>query len=77
MSAPDPESPPAKVRGFFRGLGEVAEFLRESAMAVFEVVTGKWPQPFGSGPRKPKLEPKPPNEGMGPIQKIAPFPTDD
>jgi hypothetical protein len=79
MSAPDPEapaapeSPPAKVRGFFRGLGEVAEFLRESLVAVFEVLTGKWPQPFGSTPRKPK----PPNQGMSPIKKIAPYPTDD
>jgi hypothetical protein len=73
MSLPDPETPPIKVRGFFRGVGELAEFLREAAVAVFEVAIGKWPQPFGSGGRKPKA----PNQGMGPIERISPFPTDD
>jgi hypothetical protein len=73
MSPPETETPPAKVRGFLRGLGEVAEFLRESAIAVFEVALGRWPKPYGGSPRKPKA----PNKGMGPIEKIAPFPTDD
>lgn len=73
MSPPEPQTPPAKVRGVLRGLGEVAEFLRESAVAVFELVIGRWPQPFGSGPRKPKA----PNEGKGPLEKIAPYPLDD
>jgi hypothetical protein len=61
------------MRGFFRGLGEVAEFLREGALAVLEVALGRWPRPFGAPPRKPKA----PNQGMGPLKKIAPFPTDD
>jgi hypothetical protein len=73
MSPPETRSPPTKVRGFLHGVGEVAEFLRESAVAVFEVVLGKWPQPYGQGVRKPKA----PNKGRGPIAKIAPFPTDD
>jgi hypothetical protein len=73
MSPSDPTPPPAKVRRFFRGLGEVAEFLREGALAVFEVALGKWPQPVGTRPGKPKA----PDQGMGPLEKIAPFPTDD
>lgn len=73
MSATDPKTAPAKIRGFFRGLREVAEFLKESVIAVTEVVIGRWPQPFGA----PRRKPKPPNQGMGPIEKVAPFPTED
>jgi hypothetical protein len=73
MSPPEPQSPPTKVRGFLHGLGEVAEFLREAAVAVFEVAIGKWPQPFGARERKPKA----PDQGMSPIQKISSFPADD
>ena len=47
MSHRDSETPPSKVVGFFRGLGELTEFLRESALAVLEVAVGRWPQPYG------------------------------
>ena len=73
MSHRNSETPPSKVPGFFRGLGEIAEFLRESALAVLEVAIGRWPQPFG----EPRPKPKAPDQGVGPIKKIAPFPTED
>jgi hypothetical protein len=73
MPKPQTETGPAKVPGFFRGLCEVAEFLRESTVAVLEVVTGKWPKPEGPVSREPRA----PNQGMSPIKKIAPFPSDD
>ena len=47
MSHRDSETPPSKVLGFFRGLGELTEFLKESGLAVLEVAVGRWPQPFG------------------------------
>ncbi len=31
---------------FFCGLGELAEFLKESALAVLEVAFGRWPKPY-------------------------------
>lgn len=68
------QSPPRRpIRNFFRGVGEIAEFTRESALALFEVAIGRWPQPFGARPRPPKA----PNQGKGPLEKIAPFPVDD
>jgi hypothetical protein len=51
MSHRDSETPPSKVLGFFRGVGEITEFLRESALAVLEVAIGRWPQPFADRPR--------------------------
>ena len=50
MSHRDSETPPSKGLGFFRGLGELTEFLKESALAVLEVASGRWPQPFGDRP---------------------------
>lgn len=46
MSHRDSETPPSKVLGFFRGIGELTEFLRESGLAVLEVAVGRWPEPF-------------------------------
>jgi hypothetical protein len=51
MSRRDSATPPSKVLGFFRGLGELTEFFRESALAVLEVAIGRWPLPFGDRPR--------------------------
>ncbi len=51
MSHRASEKPRSKVRGFFRGLGELTEFLRESALAVLEVAVGRWPEPFAERPR--------------------------
>ena len=73
MSQPTPNPPASPLRGFLQGVGNIAEFARESAVALIEVAIGRWPQPFGEGRRRPKA----PNEGLGPIEKIAPFPTDD
>lgn len=73
MSPRDRDVFPSKIRGFLRGLGELAEFLRESGLAVVEVAISRWPQPFGAMRRKRKAS------GKGPrlIEKIAPFPTED
>ena len=73
MPPTDPTPPTAKVRGFFRGLGEVGEFLREGAVAVIEVAIGRSPQPFAERRKKPKA----PDEGAGLLKKIAPYPTED
>ena len=56
MSHRDSETPPSKVVGFFRGLGELTEFLRESALAVLELAVGRWPQPFGDRARAKREE---------------------
>ena len=56
MSHPDSKTPPSKVLGFFRGLGELTEFLRESALAVLEVAVGRWPQPYGDRARAKRDE---------------------
>lgn len=56
MSQRDSETPPSKVLGFFRGLGEITEFLRESALAVLEVAVGRWPQPSGDRARAKREE---------------------
>jgi hypothetical protein len=73
MSPPDPNTtPPKGLRAVFRGLGEVAAFLGEGALAVFEVVTGRWPTAYNLRRRAAK----PPKEG-GLIKKIAPYPTED
>jgi hypothetical protein len=50
MSHRDSETPPSKVLDFFRGLGELTEFLKESGLAVLEVAVGRWPQPVGDRP---------------------------
>ena len=42
-----PETPRSHGLSFFRGLGELAEFLKESALAVLEVAIGRWPKPYG------------------------------
>jgi len=73
MSQPTPKPPASPLRGFWMGLGNIAEFVRESAVALIEVALGRWPQPFGERRRRPKA----PDKGLGPIEKIAPFPTDD
>jgi hypothetical protein len=73
MSQLHPERPRTPLGEFFRGAGEVAAFIGEGALAVFELCIGKWPQPAGGRRRKPK----PPTEGMGPVEKISPFPTQD
>jgi hypothetical protein len=73
MSQPSPRPRPHPIRNVLRGLGNIIEFLRESALAVVELVIGRWPQPFGELRKKPT----PPNQGLGPIEKIAPFPTED
>ena len=72
MSPVDDDKPVTKVRGFFHGIGEVGAFIGECAVAVFELCVGKWPQPAGA-----RRKPKPPNEGMSPVEKIAPYPADD
>jgi hypothetical protein len=56
MSQRDSETPPSKVLGFFRGLGELTEFLKESALAVLEVAVGRWPQPYGDRARAKRDE---------------------
>ena len=62
-----------QLRGVWRGLGELAEFLRESARAMIDVAIGRWPQPFGEMRRK--------RTAMSPVQdlikKITPYPVDD
>lgn len=73
MQPTDPTPPTAKVHGFFRGLGEVGEFLKESVLAVIEVALGRWPRPVGEPRRKPRA----PDEGPSLIKKIAPYPTED
>jgi len=72
MPQPPRVQRPHPVRNFFQGLGNVAEFLRESALALIEVAVGRWPKPFSE-----RRRPKAPDQGLGPIEKIAPFPTDD
>jgi hypothetical protein len=47
MSRRNPATPPSKVLGFFRGLGELTAFSREGALAVLEVAIGRWPLPVG------------------------------
>ncbi|HEY2358714.1 MAG TPA: hypothetical protein VGH86_14775 [Phenylobacterium sp.] len=74
MSPANAKRPASKLRNFFRGLGEVGAFVGDCALAVFEVCVGRWPQAVGER-RRPKA--KPPNEGMGPIEKVLPFPTED
>lgn len=73
MSPPDTQLTPTKTRGLLRGLGEVAEFLREVTVAAYEVLTGKWPKPFGISSRQLKT----PSDGIGPVERITPFPIDD
>ena len=73
MSQTTPRPPSHPIRNFFRGVGNITEFLRESALALIEVVIGRWPQPFGARRRPPKA----PDEGLGPVEKVAPFPIDD
>jgi hypothetical protein len=73
MSQPSPRRPAHPIRNFFRGLGEITEFLRESALALIEVAIGRWPKPFG----EPRRRPRAPDQGLGPIGKSAPFPVDD
>jgi hypothetical protein len=73
MSRTPPHQPRRPIRGFLRGLGNVADFLKESALAMFELASGRWPQPA----REPRRDAKAPNEGMGPIEKILPFPSDE
>ena len=51
MSHGHPETPQPVGLGFFRGLGELAEFVKESAFAVLEVAFGRWPQPYGDRSR--------------------------
>ena len=70
MSAPEPLSPLARIRGFFHGLAEVAEFLRESTVAILEVALGNWPRPYG--PDTPKLEA--PNYRAHPIERTGHIP---
>lgn len=75
MSHWNSETPPSKVLGFFRGLGELAEFAKESGLAVLELAFGRWPQPFGErtkirddeaivAPARPSL---PPQDDDGPV----------
>jgi hypothetical protein len=73
MTEPSPRQPSHPIRAFFSGLRNVAEFVGEAVLAVIRVVTGRWPQTTVEARRRPK----PPNQGLGPIEKIAPFPTDD
>lgn len=73
MSPAKAKGPSTKVRSFIRGVGEVGAFVRECAVAVFEICLGRWPQPVGARRRKPE----PPDEGLGPIEKVAPFPSQD
>jgi hypothetical protein len=69
MSQPAPHP----IRNFFTGLRNIADFVGESALALIKVAMGRWPRPFGEAGRKPNA----PNQGLGPIEKIAPFPVDD
>ncbi len=73
MSPPKTQHTPTKVRGLLRGLGEVAEFLREVTVAGCEVLIGKWPRPLGQRSRQLKT----PSQEIGPVEQIAPFPIDD
>lgn len=73
MSQPSPRESTHPIRAFFRGLGNIGEFLRESALALMEVAIGRWPQPFGELRPRPKAQ----DRGLGPIDKIAPFPVDE
>lgn len=73
MFPPKGAAPITRIRVFFRGLGEVGAFVWECTVAVFEICIGRWPQPEGARRRRPKA----PNEGMGPVEKIAPFPTQE
>ena len=51
MSQRNSGPPPSRIRGFFRGLGELAQFLKASALAVLEVAFGRWPRAFGARSR--------------------------
>jgi hypothetical protein len=73
MPPPEPRTFSAKVRDILRGLGELGEVLKEGTVALIEVAIGRWPKPFAA----PSEEPKAPNEGMGPIKKLAAFPAED
>lgn len=54
------------IRGFWRGLGEVAMFFGEGVLAVLEFLTGRPPRPPRPRGRKPH-----------PVEKTAPFPIND
>ena len=73
MNPRNPQTPPPTRPGFFRGLGEFAEFVRESAFALIEVAVGRWPQPFGEMRRTPRAA----GQDKGLIKQIAPYPTED
>lgn len=73
MSDLPSHQPTHPIRDFFQGLGNVAEFLKESTLALIELATGRWPQPFGARRRRPEA----PTQGMGPIDRISPFPVDE
>jgi hypothetical protein len=68
-------SQPARhpIRNFFTGLRNIADFVGESVLALIKVATGRWPRAFGEVRRKPSA----PDQGRGPIERIAPFPVDD
>lgn len=67
------EPAPRPIRNVFAGLRNIADFVGESALALIRVATGRWPRP----PREARRKPGAPNQGVGPIDRIAPFPVDD
>lgn len=73
MSRSSPSQPSHPVRSFIRGVGNIGEFVREAAVALVEVAIGRGAKPFGTQRRAPKA----PHDGLGPIEKIVPFPIDD
>ena len=73
MTEPSPRQPSHPIRAFFSGLRNVAGFVGEAVLAVIKVAAGRWPQTTMEARRRSKA----PNRGLGPIEKIAPFPTDD
>lgn len=56
MSHGHPETQRSHGFGFFRGLGELAAFLKESAFAVLEVAFGRWPKAYGDRSRTDRDE---------------------
>ena len=73
MSQPEETPQTGKVRAWFHGLGEVLAFFWTGARAVGSLMLGRWPT--AESRRRPPA--KPPNEGKGLIERIAPFPADD
>lgn len=73
MSKSQNPSPMSRLRDLRRGLGEILGFAGAALRAVFEILTGRWPEVKER--RRRKRAPLQPPEGS--VDRIAPYPVQE